>query len=85
MCETFGCLPDEAERQDPQLVRRIIQYRNAKLAVSWFNEPGKGIERLQEHPALVTLLTAMREAQGVTDAPDALFPVERDEAVQGGQ
>lgn len=69
-------MPDEAERQDPQLVRRIIVHRNAKLAVEWMNGGEQGAESLRKHPALLSLLKEMMDAQGVLDADDPLFQTE---------
>lgn len=79
VCEAFGCLPDEAERQDPQLVRRILTYRNAKLAKDWLNDTKGGRDRLQAHPHLIALVSEMLKAQGVLDAPDPLFQLEAGE------
>lgn len=76
ICEAFGCLPDEAERQDPKLVRRILTYRNAKLAKEWLNDTKGGRDRLQAHPHLIALVSEMLKAQGVLDAPDPLFQLE---------
>jgi len=75
VCEAFGCLPDEAERQDPQLVRRILTYRNAKLAREWLSDTQGGRARLEAHPHLITLVREMLEAQDVMDL-DPLFQLE---------
>jgi hypothetical protein len=79
VCETFTCLPDEAERQDPQLVRRILQHRNAKYAVELMNGGEQGAERLKSQPALLGLLKEMLDAQGMLDADDPLFAEEEED------
>ncbi len=79
VCEAFTCTPSEAERQDPQLVRRILTYRNAKLARDWLNDTQHGQANLQAHPHLITLVREMLEAQDVLDAPDILFQLEAED------
>ena len=66
VCEAFGCLPDEAERQDQALVRAILDYRNAKHAIELFNQGDRGAQALQKHPQLLALLVEMHRAQGGT-------------------
>lgn len=64
ICEAFGCPPDVAERQDPRLVRAVIDYRNAKQAIAWFNDGERGQEQLAKYPELGTLLLELVRAQG---------------------
>ena len=62
-------MPDEAERQDWQKVRAILDYRNAKAAVEMFNDAKNGAGQLAKHPELMQLLLEMHRAQlgdGVT-------------------
>lgn len=59
ICESFGCLPDEAERQDPQLVRHILQVRNARYAVKLMNTDGA---EFAKHPELGELLKRLVDA-----------------------
>lgn len=59
-------------------MRRIIQHRNAKLAVEWMNGGEQGAERLRHNPALLAMLKEMLDAQGMLDADDPLFAEEED-------
>lgn len=73
MCESFGCLPSEAEREDPARIDAILEYRAAKLAVSWMNEGTAGAQKLADHPEMLTLLKLLYEAQGIDVSHDTLM------------
>ncbi len=59
ICEAFECLPDEAERQDPQIVRRIMNARNARYAIKLMAENGN---EFAKHPELGELIQRMTKA-----------------------
>ncbi len=63
VCSAFGCTPREAERQDIQMVRAVLDYRNAKAAVEMFNSQ-EGRKELAKHAALGDLLLEMHRAHG---------------------
>lgn len=62
ICATFGCLPDEAERQDYVTVTSIIECRNFKQAIKWFNGGDGGASELEKHPELVKLMDEVTQA-----------------------
>ena len=71
ICDAFRCPPDVAVRQDWTLVRRIMDYRNAGVAVELFNAGGKAWGQMQKHPELGDLMLEMLSAQtgqAVTEA-----------------
>lgn len=63
VCEAFGCLPDEAERQDAALVQQILSYRTAAKAVEVYRMGKQGIEILAKYPVLIDSLVALSKAQ----------------------
>lgn len=72
VCESFGCTPEDAERQDSVLVRAILDYRNARWAVDAFNDRQHGAATMQRNPHLGNLLVEMLKAQsGAGDAEAA--------------
>lgn len=73
MCEAFGCTPSEAMQQDWALVRRILDYRNARTAVDVFNQGRKGVETMQRYPVLAQILVEMHRAQDATATAEGLI------------
>lgn len=70
----FGCTPDIAERQHPQRVAEIAEYRAAVAAVALFNQGRQGIEKLQAQPALGRMLADLLAAQQETHTDvDAVY------------
>ncbi len=67
ICRTFGCLPDEAERQQSTLVYGVMDCRNLRSAVDWFNGGQEGMEKLQEHPELLELMREVKRAMGTDE------------------
>lgn len=61
----FNCSPAVAEEQDYDLVRGILDYRNAKYAVELMNQGQRGFDELQKNPHLGELLLRMLKAQDV--------------------
>ncbi len=80
ICETFGCLPDEAERQDWATVQAILDYRAAHRAIDLFNQGKEGIEQLQGQPALTDMirLLGLADRDALTLAEAERQPRERD-------
>ncbi len=60
ICESFHCLPDEAERQNWQEIQAILDYRMAATAVDASNRL-QGGEALDD--GLQAMLDRMQEAQ----------------------
>lgn len=56
-------------------MRRILTYRNAKLAKEWINDTQGGRDQLEAHPHLIALVSEIITAQD-QDAPDPLFRLE---------
>ena len=71
ICEEFGCTPQEAEQQDPNLVHAIFEYRTAKAAIQLFNSGRKGVAAMQASPALQELLLELHRAQTGTMLSDS--------------
>ncbi len=69
VCEAFGCPPDVAARQDPALVRAVLDYRNAHTARDLYDAPDKAraFATLARNPELSLLLARMRRAQEGAD------------------
>ena len=63
VCETFGCPPDVAERQEWAVVQAIQDYRAAMLARDLFNSGRKGFEQLRKRPELQRILLEMYRVQ----------------------
>lgn len=81
ICESFGCTPDVAERQDWQKVKSILDYRAAKAAVSLFNGGKQGLEALLKQPHLQELLLEMHRAQsGIDVTMDQVLETARDDS-----
>ena len=49
--------------QDMLMCQRVIEYRNAKYAISLSNRGKDGVEELGKHPELIDLLKWMHDAQ----------------------
>lgn len=57
-------MPDEALRQDPQLLERIGQYRSMREAISLMEGGEEGAKMLNTRPDLMQLLKDVNKAQG---------------------
>ena len=64
ICEMFDCDPETAKRQDPQLIREIIEFRAARQAIALFNDTEHGgPSQLADNPAMTDLILEMKRAQ----------------------
>lgn len=68
LCQEFGALPSEMEREDWATVSAIMDYRRARRAVELVNGGESGYEELCQRADLTDILLAMARAQGGTDA-----------------
>lgn len=59
VCEAFGCTPAEAEQQDPELVRRIFDVRNAEYGKKLMAEHS---DEIGKHPGIGVLFKRMDAA-----------------------
>ena len=74
VCETFHCLPDAALRQDPRIVREIMEFRAARTAIELFRGGNAGAEQLAKSPGLLAMLATLTEAQiGIKPKPGDLL------------
>lgn len=64
ICKAFSCPPDVAERQNPQLVRALLDARNARVGIDLFNQGKPGYEQLTRMTDVVHLLLEIARAQG---------------------
>jgi hypothetical protein len=67
VCDAFTTVPDVAERQPAQVVRAVLDYRNAKYALSLLEQGTAGFEQLSKNAGLQLLLLDLLRAQGVVD------------------
>lgn len=65
ICEAFGCTPDVAADQDYEEVMAILDYRNARTALTLFRMKDRkaAFERLAAEPELSKLIGRMQRAQ----------------------
>ena len=73
ICEAFGCLPDEAERQNWSLVKSILEYRSARDTLR-IERDGSRSEKewLAAHPDTAASLKALYDAQRTIYADPSL-------------
>lgn len=62
VCRMFECPPDVAERQDWQLVQRVMEWAAFEHAVTLYRDPKRRGE-LAQQPGLVAVLIEARRAQ----------------------
>jgi hypothetical protein len=91
ICEVFGCTPTEAEAQDLNLVRAILEMRDAKEVLR-IEEEGSEFEQqwLAKHPGMAVSKLALLQAQdtmyenaAMAGAVAALRDAEKERSIQG--
>ena len=66
VCEAFGCTPAEAEQQDWQLVKAILEYRAAQHGLDWEKRAAASqsdAEFLTDHPELGSGVKILHDTQ----------------------
>lgn len=59
----FSCTPSAALEQDWPTVQAVMDYRNARQAIDYFNQGREGLEQLGKYPFLQQILLDLHRAQ----------------------